>query len=251
MELDKEGTSPMLRILVAIGFAALLAGCPKQPGARTPQELPAETTADAHDHNAPGHVEHGEGEGAELAAAPEAAPKVEAPEDLVGYAAPGFTLTDFDGGEHSLADYAGKIVVLDWFDYECGATKAYYGNAEFVKSLNDALQGQEDVVWLSVVSSGEGKPGYDPDGNKKYMGEVGKTNPTLRDVSGEVGKSYGAKASPTAFVIDASGKVIYAGAFDEAPGPGDAPKGTNLALAAVTAARAGAEPEVKSTKAFG
>jgi peroxiredoxin len=210
-----------------------------------------ETTADSHDHDAPGHVEHGEGEAAELAAAPEAAPKVEAPEDLVGYAAPGFTLTDFDGNEHSLADYAGKIVVLDWFNAECPAVIAYYDKPEFVKQMNDALNGQEDVVWLSVKSAGPGKEGHDPEKAKAYAEKIGKTNPILSDETGVVGKSYGALGTPTVFVINPEGTVIYAGAFDEAPGPGDAPKGNNLTLAAVTAAREGKEPAVTQTKAFG
>ncbi|MDQ3023043.1 MAG: redoxin family protein [bacterium] len=182
-----------------------------------------------------------------------AAPALASAADIVGQPAPDFTLADFAGNEHSLAEYTkqGKIVIVDWFDYECGATKAYYSKKEFVDTMNTAVKNADDIVWLSVVSSGEGKPGYDPDGNKKYMQEVGKVNPTLRDPTGMVGKKYAAKATPTVYVVGKDGKVVYSGAYDEATSGGDGPKGMNYALLAVDAARKGQMPDVTSTKPFG
>lgn len=237
----------MLRLLIAIGCLALLSGCPKQQ-ARTPQELPDmadATTAESHDHDAPGHVEHGEDEGGETTAA------VEQPEDLVGQAAPDFTLVDLNGNEHKLSDHRGMTVVLDWFNAECPAVVAYYDKPEFVSQMNEALSGRDDVVWLSVKSAGPGKEGHDPEAAKAYAEKIGKTNPILNDETGVVGKSYGALATPTVFVINPEGNVIYAGAFDEAPSPKEAPKGNNLTLAAVEAARGGTAPVVSQTKAFG
>ncbi len=37
----------------------------------------------------------------------------------VGAAAPGFSLQGSDGKEHSLDDFKGKIVVLEWYNHEC------------------------------------------------------------------------------------------------------------------------------------
>ncbi|MDQ3023042.1 MAG: thioredoxin family protein, partial [bacterium] len=65
------------------------------------------------------------------------------------------------------------------------------------------------------------------------------------------GHAYGATATPTAYVIGKDGKVVYAGSFDAATNPGEAPKGTNFALAAVEAARAGEDPDVTTSPAFG
>jgi len=171
--------------------------------------------------------------------------------DLVGKTAPAFTLQDTAGKSHKLADLKGKIVVLDWFNYGCPVVQKYYKNKDFVASMNSALQGQKDVVWLSVVSNAPGTEGGDPAAYKTAAAEFGKVNTTLWDTQGTVGHAYGATATATVFVIDQKGKVVYAGAFDEANGPGEAPKGTNLALAAVKAARAGKAPEVSSTKPFG
>ena len=183
------------------------------------------------------------------------APKPAAPAlvstDLVGKQAPAFTLKDYAGKEHKLADYKGKIVVLDWFNYGCPVVKAYYQKKEFVASMNAALVGQKDVVWLSVNSSAPGKEGGDPDELKEAAAGFGKTNLVLADPTGATGHAYGATATPTVYVIDQKGKVIYAGAFDEADSPKDAPKGTNLAIAAVKAARSGKAPAVASKKPFG
>jgi peroxiredoxin len=171
--------------------------------------------------------------------------------DLVGKAAPAFELKDYAGKTHKLADYNGKIVVLDWFNYGCPVVQAYYNKPEFVSAMNTALQGQKDVVWLSVNSSAPDKEGGNAAELKEASKAFGKTNLTLADPTGKVGHAYGATATPTVYVIGKDGKVIYAGAFDEADSPKDAPKGTNLAIAAVKAARAGKAPAVTSKKPFG
>jgi peroxiredoxin len=171
--------------------------------------------------------------------------------DLVGKPAPAFTLKDTAGKAHKLADLKGKIVVLDWYNYGCPIVQAYYKKKEFVSAMNAALQGQKDVVWLSVVSSAPGQQGSDVAEFNATAKQYGKVNTTLWDSDGKVGHAYGATATPTVYVIGKDGKVVYAGAFDEAAGPQEVPKGTNLALAAVKAARAGKAPAVKSKTPFG
>jgi len=179
------------------------------------------------------------------------APAKLAATDLVGKSAPAFTLKDAAGKAHSLSEYKGKIVVLDWFNYGCPVVQKYYTNKDFVASMNTALQGKKDVVWLSVVSSAPGSEGGDPAEFKTKAAEFGKVNTTLWDGDGKVGHAYGASATPTVFVIGKDGKVVYAGAFDEAANPKEAPHGKNLALAAVAAARQGKAPVVSSTTPFG
>jgi cytochrome oxidase Cu insertion factor (SCO1/SenC/PrrC family) len=216
----------MLRILIVAAFGLLLAA--GSSGLLTTRPAQAAETAPA---------------------AAKAAPRTET--ELLGQSAPQFTLVDFDGKEHSLADFAGKVVVLDWFNYSCPVVKAYYNDEAFVETMNTALEGQDDVVWVSVVSSAPGKEGYDPAGNKQAFTDFGKVNLTLRDEDGTVGHAYGATATPTVFVIGKDGKVVYAGSFDQATSPHEAPKGTNFVLAAVEAARADSAPEVDSNPAFG
>ena len=45
---------------------------------------------------------------------------------ISGQVAPNFTLTDSYGQKHSLAEYKGKFVVLEWFNPECPFVKKHY-----------------------------------------------------------------------------------------------------------------------------
>ncbi len=77
---------------------------------------------------------------------------------LIGAAAPAFTLTDSNGRNLSLADFKGKTVVLEWTSHECPYVgKHYRGNN--MQALQKKWTGQ-GVVWLSVISSAPGQPGY-------------------------------------------------------------------------------------------
>jgi thiol-disulfide isomerase/thioredoxin len=75
----------------------------------------------------------------------------------VGAAAPDFSLPDTAGKPHSLSEYKGKYVVLEWFNPECPFVKKHYGSGNMQK-----LQGQytgKGVVWLSIDSSAPGLEG--------------------------------------------------------------------------------------------
>jgi peroxiredoxin len=182
---------------------------------------------------------------------PPPAPPKPQPEELVGQAAPDFILTDIDGKVHKLADYRGKTVLLDWFNPGCPAVKVYYEKPEFVTQMNAAFADKEDIVWLSINSSAPGKEGHGIEENKLYAATVGKTNPILVDESGAVGHSFNAWRTPTVYVINPEGVIVYAGTFDQATSAKEAPKGDSLALAAVEAAAKGEAPVISSAKAFG
>ena len=69
--------------------------------------------------------------------------------------APAFTLTDSTGKSHSLADYAGKTVVLEWTNHECPFVKKHYGADNMQAQQRDATG--KEVVWLTVNSSAPGE----------------------------------------------------------------------------------------------
>ena len=75
-----------------------------------------------------------------------------------GVTAPGFTLTDSTGTEHSLSDFAGKYVVLEWTNHQCPFVVKHYKKGD-MQALQEAMTG-DGVVWLQIVSSAEGKQGY-------------------------------------------------------------------------------------------
>ena len=47
----------------------------------------------------------------------------------VGSAAPDFSLPDANGKAHSLSQYNGKYVVLEWFNPQCPFVKKHYGSS--------------------------------------------------------------------------------------------------------------------------
>lgn len=131
-----------------------------------------------------------------------------------GKPAPDFTLKDINGTEHSLSDFKGKIVVLEWTNYDCPFVKKHYGSGN-MQALQKKYTDQ-GVVWLSINSSAPGKQGnFTVDQWRKRSREAGANGTAiLTDADGKVGKLYGAKTTPHMFVIDASGAVAYQGAID-------------------------------------
>ena len=63
----------------------------------------------------------------------------------VGSAAPDFSLADAKGTTHSLSQYKGKYVVLEWFNPQCPFVKKHYGGGNMQtlqrSSLTKALSG--------------------------------------------------------------------------------------------------------------
>ncbi|MFN8767404.1 MAG: redoxin domain-containing protein [Lysobacteraceae bacterium] len=153
----------------------------------------------------------------------------------VGQAAPAFTLTDSNGTEHSLADFRGKTVVLEWFNHECPFVKKHYGAGNMQRQQETA--GKAGVVWLLVNSSAPGKQGHvDGAQGNRVLGEW-KAAPAalLLDHDGTLGRAYGAKTTPHMFVIDGQGVVRYNGAIDSTPSadPGDIASSTQFVEAAL------------------
>jgi peroxiredoxin len=169
----------------------------------------------------------------------------------LGKPAPDFTLPDVDGKSVSLARAKGKVVVLEWFNPKCPFVKR---NHELGPLKDMAARVEKTgVVWLSINSGAKGKQGNGVEATKFGIDKYGMTNPVLLDEDGKVGHAYGADHTPTMFVIDASGTLVYRGAIDNAP-DGDTDLGAPFvnyvaaALADVAAGRAVATPE---TKAYG
>ena len=137
----------------------------------------------------------------------------------VGEAAPNFTATDSYGHPHSLAEYKGKFVVLEWHNHECPYTKKHYESGNMQK-LQKLWTGK-GVIWFTVISSAPGEQGYmTAQQENDYVKQMGAA-PTavLLDPSGKLGHLYEAKTTPDMFVINPQGKLIYEGAIDDKPTP--------------------------------
>ena len=174
-----------------------------------------------------------------------AAPAFAADTAEVGKPAPTFKLKDEAGKEHSLAQYQGKIVVLEWTNPGCPFVQRHYTANTMQKTFGgyDAKK----VVWLAVDSTS----GNTPEKSAAWKKEKGFTYPVLQDASGTVGKAYGAKTTPHMYVIDEQGVVRYVGAIDDDPRGNKKEGVTNHVKTAVDALLSGKPVPAATTEPYG
>ena len=174
----------------------------------------------------------------------------------VGEPAPDFTLTAADGETHSLSDFKGKFVVLEWTNHQCPYVKKFYKNGDMQKLQQRYVERPDnDVVWLSIVSSAEGKSGYLTPTEAMELSSEQNEHATakLLDTKGEVGRLYGAKTTPHMFVINPEGVLIYQGAIDSirSSKPEDIAKADNYVVAALESALKGEAVAVSESRPYG
>jgi hypothetical protein len=133
-------------------------------------------------------------------------------------AAPDFTATGSDGKVHRLSDYRGSIVVLEWTNPVCGPTKRQYETGAMQKL--QAKAAQQKIVWLTIDTAAPGKPGYlTAEGAKALTKARGaKISAFLFDPDGKIGRLYGAKATPSTYIVNPKGALVYQGAINGADG---------------------------------
>lgn len=134
----------------------------------------------------------------------------------IGKAAPDFSLTDLDGKTVKLADFKGKLVVLEWFSPKCPMCVWAYGEGGPLREWPEKLK-KDGIVWLAVNSEDPDNTAAKIEVNKKFLEENKAKVTVLLDPSGATGKAYGAKTTPHMMVIDEKGVLRYRGALDNAP----------------------------------
>ena len=164
----------------------------------------------------------------------------------VGDKAPAFTLKDSAGNAVSLADYEGKVVVLEWVNPDCPFVKRHYQEGS-MKNLTSAYS-ESGMVWLTINSTNY----MDQEANAAFARKEGISWPILVDQDGTVGHAYGAVTTPHMFIIDTSGNVAYEGAIDDDPrGNNEASDRTNYVSAALDQVIAGKAVAMPETKPYG
>lgn len=171
----------------------------------------------------------------------------------VGKNAPEFTLTDSEGKSHSLSDFKGKYVVLEWTNFQCPFVRKHYDTGNMQK-LQKKYTGK-DVIWLTVNSSAEGKQGFFEGDTLKRQLQEEKIASTayLLDTNGKVGREYGAATTPHMYVINPDGVLIYAGAIDDKPSTRKSHIATadNYVEKALNHAMSGTPVPVRATAPYG
>jgi hypothetical protein len=133
----------------------------------------------------------------------------------IGAQAPNFAATGADGQGHRLSDYLGKIVVLEWTSPVCPFTAAKYKSGAM-----QALQryaAAHDMVWLSIDTAASDRVGYltAAAARARIAKTHAKITAFLFDPDGRIGRSYGARVTPSFFIVDRDGKLVYEGDMDD------------------------------------
>ncbi|MCF8267400.1 MAG: thioredoxin family protein [Ignavibacteriales bacterium] len=178
---------------------------------------------------------------------------IQAQDAKIDEAAPAFKLKDSKGKEHSLSDFKGKFVVLEWINYDCPFVKKHYDSGNMQKLQKEFTE--KGVVWLAICSSAPGKQGNfsNEEITKRSADHNAAFSAYLIDENGETGKKYGAKTTPHMYVINPEGILIYAGGIDDKPSTdkSDIDGAKNYVAAALNSGLNGKQVEVKLSKPYG
>ena len=117
--------------------------------------------------------------------------------NVIGTVAPAFGLKDLSGREHSLEEYKGKIVLLDFWATWCAPCRAEMPSFE---KLHRELKDKDAVIL--AVDVGEGQ-----DTVESYIKKEKFTFPVLMTDSGEMPNKYNVSAYPTLVVVDKAGRI--------------------------------------------
>ena len=173
-----------------------------------------------------------------------------------GEIAPSFSLLNQDNETVSLDQFKGRKIILEWTNHDCPFVKRHY-DTENMQNIQKDMTDNE-VVWLSIISSAKGKQGYVTKDQAKELTTKRNAHPThvLLDTKGDVGRMFSAKTTPHMFVIDEIGKVRYQGAIDNLGNTGalfstDLSKAKNYVRNAVTQLVSGEEIKDKKTRPYG
>lgn len=116
-----------------------------------------------------------------------------------------FTLKDQYGNTHTLSDYKGKTVFLNFWATWCGPCR---NEMPEIQKLYEEYQAKKDsdVVILGIAAPDLGGEASEEE-IKAFLEENGYTYPVVMDTTGEIFTSYGISAFPTTFMIDKDSNV--------------------------------------------
>lgn len=119
-----------------------------------------------------------------------------------GEALPDFTLSDMQGKSHTLSDYKGRVVMLNFWATYCGPC---IKEMPSMQRLKEKMAGKPFVI-LAVNMAEE------PADVEAFLSKhkIKIDFPLLLDPEGEVVEQWMISAVPTTFILDPTGKIRYA-----------------------------------------
>jgi peroxiredoxin len=119
-----------------------------------------------------------------------------------------FTLSDYNGKKHSLADYKeSKAIVVMFIATRCPVSNAY--NSRMVK-LYDQYH-SKGVTFLGINSNKE----ETIEEIKKHSEEHGFKFPVLKDKNNVIADQFGASFTPEIYVLNSNFEILYHGRIDD------------------------------------
>jgi hypothetical protein len=156
-----------------------------------------------------------------------------------GAQAPAFSVADASGVVRTLAEFAGRNVILEWTNNGCPYVRKHYDAGNMQSLQRDAAV--RGVVWLQVISSAPGEQGY-------------------LDGPGALARAAQDEATVTAILLDPEGvminpdgRIVYQGAIDDRPSarPETLEGATNYVRAAWADIDAGRPVQIPQTQPYG
>lgn len=124
--------------------------------------------------------------------------------------APDFTLIDQFGNEHTLSDYKGKVVFLNFWATWCGPCRSEMPDIQSLYEDNN--KNSDDIIILGVANP---KTDTNQRNSDKTVDEVIQflddnkySYPVVMDTTGDIFANYAISALPTTFMIDVDGNVF-------------------------------------------
>jgi peroxiredoxin len=112
---------------------------------------------------------------------------------------PPLALKDLDGRQHRLADYRGKVVLINFWATWCGPCRAEMPS---IQELKDKLAGRPFVVLAVNLDEPESRI-------RKFLTQMKLDFPILLDPDRNVAKGWNARILPATFIVGPDGRVRY------------------------------------------
>jgi peroxiredoxin len=112
---------------------------------------------------------------------------------------PALALKDLDGRQHRLADYRGKVVLINFWATWCGPCREEMPSTQ---ELKNKLAGRPFVVLAVNLDEPESRI-------RKFLTQMKLDFPILLDPDRNVAKGWNARILPATFIVGPDGRVRY------------------------------------------
>lgn len=125
-----------------------------------------------------------------------------------------FTLKDQYGNEHTLSEYKGKTIFLNFWATWCPPCREEMPDIEEI--YNEYGKNNHDIIVLGVAAPNLGREGSEEE-IVNFLSENNYTFPVVMDFGGELVYKYDIVGFPSTFIINEDGEIVHkiVGAMDK------------------------------------